>query len=113
MRMFGISKARGRRSVPRAHAPLNALLRTQKSDHAVELIDLSRTGARVSGACFLAQGQQVTFQVETLRVAGEIIWVMKNDCAVEFDTPIAADEVNRVRASANLLDSLGPDAPAN
>lgn len=109
MRIFGISKAMGRRSVPRAKAPVDALLCTQTRDHAVELIDLSRTGARLGGVCFLAQGQPVTFRVETLRAHGEIIWVADKECGVEFDTPIAADEVNRVRSVANLLRVPKPD----
>lgn len=106
MRFFGLSKAHGRRSVPRAFVPLHAVVSTQTRDHAAELLDLSRTGARLSGVCFLSQGEQVTFRAEKVRASGEIIWVEDRECGVEFDTPIAVEEVMRVRALADLLGTV-------
>ena len=102
MGTFGTSKARGRRSVPRAAAPLIAVLATGAAHHSAELIDLSRTGARLKGATFPEEGADLIFQAGKVRVTGEIIWVEGDQCGVAFDTPIAAAEVNRIRVLANL-----------
>ena len=102
MSTFGTSQARGRRSVPRAAAPLIAVLATGAAHHSAELIDLSRTGARLKGATFPEEGADLIFQAGKVRVTGEIIWVEGDQCGVAFDTPIAAAEVNRIRVLANL-----------
>ena len=98
MRLFGFSRARGRRPVPRAHIPVQTLICTSTRDHAAELVHLSRTGARLRGVCYLAKGEQVTFRAEDVRASGEIVWVADRQCGVEFNTPIAADEVDRIRS---------------
>jgi hypothetical protein len=102
MRTFGISQARGRRSVPRAEAPLIAVLATGAAHHSAELIDLSRTGARLQGADFPAADADLVFHAGKVRAAGEVIWIDGDQCGVSFDTPIAAVEVNRIRVLANL-----------
>ena len=107
MRNFGISQARGRRSLPRTQAPLDVRLSTGAADQAADLLDLSRTGARLKAACALDEGQQVMFQAEKVRAAGEIIWIDGDECGVEFDTPIAADEVKHIRALANFASTSG------
>lgn len=103
MGTFGTSQARGRRSVPRAEAPLIAVLATGAAHHSAELIDLSRTGARLKGATFPEEGADFTFHAGKVRATGEVIWVEGNQCGVAFDTPIAAAEVNRIRVLANLV----------
>jgi hypothetical protein len=105
MRTFGTFEARGRRSVPRAPAPLIAVLSSGTDHHAAELIDLSRTGARLKGPTFPGEGAELLFQAGKVRAAGEVIWIDGDQCGVEFDTPIAGDEVNRIRVLANLVDA--------
>jgi hypothetical protein len=102
MRTFGISQARGRRSVPRTEAPLIAVLATDAADHSAELIDVSRTGARLKGPVFPAAGADLVFHAGKVRAAGEVIWIDGDQCGVAFDTPIAAAEVTRIRVLANL-----------
>ena len=104
MRTFGTSPLRGRRSVPRVQAPLEAKLFTPVAHHSVVLTDLSRTGACLKGATLPATGKQLIFQAAKVRVTGEVAWVNGDQCGVEFDTPIAATEVNHIRAIANLAD---------
>jgi hypothetical protein len=101
---FGTSQARGRRSVPRATAPLIAVLATGAAHHSAELIDLSRTGARLKGAAFPAEGADFVFHAGKVRAAAEVIWIDGEQCGVAFDTPIAGAEVNRIRVLANLQD---------
>jgi hypothetical protein len=69
MRLFGNSHARGRRSVPRTEAALIAVLSTSAADHPAELIDVSRTGARLTGKLLPGVGEEVTFTAESVTVA--------------------------------------------
>lgn len=97
MRTFGISHACGRRSVPRAEAPLVAVLATSAGDHPAALIDISRTGARLDAEVLPAVGAEITFSAGEVQAAGNVIWSETGTCAIEFDTPIAAWEVLRLR----------------
>ena len=103
MGTFGTSQARGRRAVPRAATPLIAVLAAGAAHHSAELIDLSRTGARLKGATFPEEGVDLIFHAGKVRATGEVIWIEGDHCGVAFDTPIAAAEVNRIRVLANLV----------
>lgn len=100
MRLFGNSHAGGRRSVPRAQAPLPTVLSTTVGDYQVALINISRTGARLQGKFLPAVGQQVSFRAADVHACAEIVWCDADTCAVEFDTPIASPEVLRLRSLA-------------
>ena len=110
MRSFGTSQATGRRSVPRAETPLIAVLTTAEAHHSAELVDLSRTGARLKGLTFPEEGADLVFHAGKVRAAGEVIWINGNQCGVAFDTPIAGAEVNRIRVLANLANT--PEHPS-
>lgn len=107
MRKFGTSKATGRRAVPRAQAPLTVALCAGHSEYSASLIDLSRTGARLAAELLPHQGVDLTFRAEKLRVPALLVWVDGNECGVEFDTPIAAAEVSRIRSLSNFVKSIG------
>lgn len=81
------------------------MLLTSCGHHAADLIDLSRTGARLKGGSFPLEGG-LTFKVEKICVPAELVWINGDECAVEFDTPIAANEVARIRAVANFVQSI-------
>ena len=97
MRSFGVSKATGRRSVPRAQAPLTAVLSVSTGEHRVELLDVSRTGARLRGDFMPDCTQPVVFRAEKVQVAAEVAWADDESCAIEFDTPISVSEVQRLQ----------------
>lgn len=80
-----------------------AVLATGAAHHSAELIDLSRTGARLKGTTFPEKGVDLIFHAGKVRARGKVIWVDGDQCGVAFDTPIAAAEVNRIRVLANLL----------
>ena len=97
MRTFGVSQARGRRSVPRTQAPFVALLSMSAGDFPASIIDISRTGARLRCAMLPSVGQQLSFRAQDVHTSAEVIWCSAGYCAVEFDTPIAASEVQKLR----------------
>lgn len=96
MRTFGVSQARGRRSVPRVKSPLMAVLSTPAGAYPSTLIDISRTGARVRGEHLPNVGEQAFFVADSVLAYGEIAWCEGDTCALEFDTPITAAEVQRL-----------------
>ena len=102
MRMFGVSKARGRRSVPRAKVPLTAILSMAAGDYSTTLIDVSRTGARLSGEILPPDGEQVSFRAEKVHACATVVRSGAGTCAVEFDTPIAVSEVKLLRMLGEL-----------
>jgi len=72
--------------------------------HNAELLDLSRTGARLKGRSFPEEGDELTFKAEKVSAAGIVVWVDGDRCGVAFDTPIAATEVQRIRAFAHFVE---------
>jgi hypothetical protein len=101
MRSFG-NQQMGRRSVPRAQAPLIALLVTAAAEHRADLVDVSRTGARLQGEMLPEVGVELTFRADDVEAYGEVVWRERNWCAVEFGTPIGGPEVQRLRSLAAL-----------
>jgi len=107
MRKFGTSKAGGRRAVPRTEAPLLAILSTVAQNHSATLMDISRTGARLTGISLPAEGEELTFRTGKVEVLGGVVSTESDQCAVEFDIPIAGAEVNRLRSLANFVTAVG------
>jgi hypothetical protein len=68
----------------------------------MQLIDVSRTGARLTGEALPAVGVQLTFQADAVSACGDVIWSEAQSCAIEFETPIAASEVLWLRARAAI-----------
>ena len=94
MRAFGKSNT-GQRSVPRAEVYRTASLATRDEVYSLGLVDLSRTGARLSGAERPEPGQDV-FRSHDVKAHAQVVWLESDSCAIEFETPIAPAEVRRL-----------------
>ena len=105
MTRFGNSPPRGRRSAPRIQVPLIVELSIGSDKQVATLREISRTGAKLSGPSF-ATGQDLQFRAGTIQALGEVVWSEGSECAIAFDTPIAAAEVARLRSLANLIAGL-------
>ena len=95
MRTFGKSAA-GERSVPRSEARRTARLAAGDKVYALSLVDLSRTGARLSGIELPEHGQHVVFRSHDVKAHAQVVWLENDSCAIEFTTPIAPAEVHRL-----------------
>lgn len=104
MKKFGHSMAFGRRAMPRSNAPALAVLSTATTNYAADLMDLSRTGARLEAECLPRIGEDLVFQAEKVRCPAAVVWLAGRQCAIEFDTPLAGGEVKHIRA----LSDFGP-----
>lgn len=92
--------------MPRTDAPLLAVLSRGSAELTAELINLSRTGARLKGSGFPEEGEELIFRAEKVMAACAVVWLDGDQCAVEFDTPIAAAEVARIRALAKFVEGV-------
>jgi hypothetical protein len=66
-------------------------------DYHATIVDISRTGARLCGDVLPTVGQQVNFRAENVHASADVVWSDLGACALEFDTPIAISEVQRLR----------------
>ena len=97
MRLFGKARGSGRRSGPRLKSPMAATLTAGNLQYQTVLIDISRTGARLRGRTLPATGDQLAFKADAVEARCEVVWCKDDSCGVEFETPIAAAEVQRLR----------------
>jgi capsid protein len=79
---------------------LVAVLSTGTGEYSSTLIDVSRTGIRVSGPELPQAGVDLVVCAADVRAFGQVVWSEGDACAVEFDTPIAAVEVQRLQTLA-------------
>ena len=97
MPTFGKLETR-QRSVPRTTAGRAASLATTDRKYFLTLVDLSRTGARLSGPETPETGDAVLFRAADVEMVATVVRTAPNECAVEFATPIAPVEVQRLQA---------------
>jgi hypothetical protein len=86
------------RSVPRAMSGRPASLADDDRRYLVTLVDVSRTGARMTGAEMPESGDDVLFRAGDLEMLATVVRSGANECAIDFATPIAAEEVQRLQA---------------
>ncbi len=97
MPTFGKLEAR-QRIVPRAKAARPASLASASKRYLLTLVDVSRTGARLSGADIPEEGEELLFRAMDVEEFATVVWTSADECAVEFATAIAATEVQRLLA---------------
>jgi hypothetical protein len=102
MRAFGKSNGGGRRGAARRIAPLPAVFVTIARRAKAAVIDISCTGARLSGRDLPPQGEEMELKVEEVRVFGIVAWSGNDECGVAFDAPLMPFEVDRLRRKAGI-----------
>ena len=112
MSEFGKRQGGGRRSAARTVAPLAAVFTTVTRSHAAVLVDLSCTGARLSGEDLPETGEELMLAVGNLRAFATVIWTGAGECGVHFDVPLASGDVALVRCEVARQGGLAPDLKA-
>lgn len=100
MGAFGKCEGGGRRLSARERAPLIAVFSTQARSHDAELVDISRTGARLAGDDLPQLGEDFILAVEGIRTFGTVVWLDAQECGVTFDGQLPAADVEKVREQA-------------
>ena len=94
---FGKLRER-QRSMPRARANRHASLASAEKRYFLTLVDVSRTGARLNGAEIPEEGEDVLFRAADVEMLATVVRSAETECAIDFATPIAAPEVQRLQA---------------
>jgi hypothetical protein len=102
MRTFGRCGGGGRRAASREKMPIPAVVSTVEESRAVTLVDLSATGARLSGRGLPPKGEAMWVKVDNVRRFGVVAWSTPNECGVEFDAQILPYEVARLKSEAKI-----------
>ena len=97
MTTFGKSKGGGRRKTARKTAPLLAVLSTPTCDRHVGLVNVSSGGARLTAPDLPSAGEDVVLKADRFRSFGRVIWSEAGQCGVAFESPVAPDDLERIR----------------
>ena len=83
-------------------AGLVAVLSNVGGEYPSTVIDVSRPGMQLRGVRLPAEGEDVLLLTEDLRAWGQVVRSKGDVCAVEFHTPIASTEVQRLQTLADI-----------
>ena len=108
MSAFGKCGGGGRRSSARETAPLIAIFSTLSRSHDAVLVDISRTGARLSGDDLPELGEDFILTIEGIRTFGTVVWIGDGKCGVVFDGPLPAGDAEFVRHKVSRAAGFTP-----
>ena len=95
-----------RRAYPRVPVAMPAFLQVQGERHAVQLLDLSAGGAKLSCAANLATGTAVTLDCGTLRRSAVVRWQTGGALGICFDSELDAREISALIGRSIALEKL-------
>jgi hypothetical protein len=101
MTSFGKQCGGGRRAAERASALLPARLTTTTQSHSVSLLDVSASGARVSGPGLPDPGAEFILAVERAQAFAQVCWSDGEERGLLFDEPLTPAELKRLQAEAH------------
>lgn len=94
MGTFGKCLGGGRRSSDRVSAPLVAVYTTVTKTHRVSLVDVSTSGAKLTGDFLPDEGEEMFVSFGALRAFGQVIWSDCGQFGVAFDPPLSSLDVH-------------------
>jgi hypothetical protein len=97
---FGKQGGGGRRTNNRKEANLLALVKTRVGSQSADLIDISTTGAQLSGANLPRIGEELFVTFEQVEVFAEVVRSSGETIGIAFDTPISAFQLSVLQAEA-------------
>lgn len=98
---------RGRRAEPRAYIQLPASVEDLHGRHSANLLDVSRTGARIEAVDIPAVGKAVVLRCGGIDTFGTVVWNVSGRCGVHFDEPIGGRDLVALRAVAVAAERSG------
>lgn len=89
--MFGkrIDKPGGCRKAVREDMMIRAAMMSLTDTANVDLLDLSRTGAKLRGTDLPAPGQEVILLLGRLEAFGSVVWRDEDQCGIHFDIALS------------------------
>ena len=107
-----IDKPSGSRKAVREEILIRAAMMTTTESMNVDLLDLSKTGAKLRGENLPAPGQEVLLLIGRLEAFGSVVWRDDNECGVHLDVALsdgALATMQSERGPTQLL-GIGSDA---
>ena len=98
---------RGRRAEPRAYLIWPASVEALNGRNSVNLLDVSRTGARLEGTDLPEVGKDIILKCEAIDTFGTVAWNIGGRCGVEFDEPLSRQELITLRNVAVAAERAG------
>ena len=110
-----IDQPGGHRQAVREQIMIRAAMMTMTDTIGIDLLDLSKSGAKVRGAALPAPGQEVVVLLGRVEAFGSVIWRDGDQCGVHFDCPLsdrALSQIESERGPAALAGIAGEEALA-
>ena len=106
-----VDKPGGSRKAIREELALRAVILTVTETISVDLLDISKTGARLRATDLPADGQELIALLGGLEAFATVIWRDADQCGIQFDTPLSDRAVATIEAERVpvTLDRLGTD----
>lgn len=107
-----IDKPGGSRKAVRAELVLRAVVMTVTDTLSVDLLDISKTGARLRGPDLPADGHELIALLGGLEAFARVIWTEADECGIQFDFPLSDRAVATIEAARVpvMPDNLEADA---
>ena len=103
MRSFGKAQGGGRRTAARIEVPVLAVISSVTRDRQVAIVDVSRSGVRVTAESLPGEGEAVIFRMGKVEAFGIVVWALDDECGITFETSILSSDVNQIRSDAALV----------
>jgi len=112
--MFGkrIDRPGGSRRAVRHDIMLPTAMMTMTDTLNVDLLDLSKSGAKLRGSENPALGQEVLLLVGGLEAFASVIWRDADECGIHFDRPLSETVLAIVEEERRQVSRLGPGPDA-
>jgi hypothetical protein len=91
---------KGRRSDPRARVLLSASADAISGHLHVTLLEVSVTGARLSGSRLPSHGKDVMLACAGIEMFGTVVWQDGEQCGIKFDEPLSLRELIALRSAS-------------
>ena len=112
MNAFGKASGGGRRAANRQNAALMVLVSTLSRTLEAVLVDLSATGARITGCELPPIGEELYFSVLRLKTVAVVRWRTPTECGLQFYEPLPQADVTEVRRAVASGAGLDPAVKA-
>jgi hypothetical protein len=88
-----------------------AVIATVGKTYFATLMDLSATGAKLSGKSLPALGDELDLKIDRISAFGRVAWKRGGQCGIAFEVPVALADVAILRQKSTL-DGFTPELRA-
>lgn len=109
---FGKSYGGGRRLAQREAVPVLVSFTRLTGTCSAVLVDVSRTGARLSGDNLPHEGEELVVTMDRLKTFARVAWSGGGQCGLTFDLPLPPEEIHRLKQNVAAAAGWAPELRA-